>query len=74
MGRRAGGGSALKARRPQSGKIESYEAVFIVVKEEFNESFLIKADPPFEKTRLFPVIKLNALHRYWTKKYPITIC
>ncbi len=59
-----------EARRPQYGKIESYEAVFIVVKEEFNASLFVKADPPRERKRLFPVMKLNALHSYWTENYP----
>jgi hypothetical protein len=35
-----------EAHRPQYGKIESYEAVFIVVKEDFNRDLLVKADPP----------------------------
>ncbi len=58
------------ARRPQYGKIESYEAVFIVVKEDFDASLQVKADPPFEGKQLLPVLKLNAVHSYWTDRYP----
>ncbi|HKZ53751.1 MAG TPA: hypothetical protein VJ085_10785 [Candidatus Acidoferrales bacterium] len=58
------------ARRPQYGKIESYEALFIVVKEDFNTQFHVKADPPFENKPLLPVLKLNAVHSYWTDNYP----
>ena len=58
------------ARRPQYGKIESYEAVFIVVKEDFNPQLYVKADPPYEGKKLLPVLKLNAVHSYWTPNYP----
>jgi hypothetical protein len=59
-----------EAHRPQYGKIESYEAVFIVVKEDFNRDLLVKADPPLENKPLLPVLKLNAVHSYWTDNYP----
>jgi len=59
-----------EARRPQYGKIESYEAVFIVVKEDFNPRLNVKADPPYENKKLLPVLKLNAIHSYWTDNYP----
>ncbi len=59
-----------QAKRPQYGKIETYEAVFIVVKEDFNPQLLVKADPPFEGKQLLPVLKLNAAHSYWTPNYP----
>jgi hypothetical protein len=58
------------ARRPQYGKIESYQAVFIVVKEDFDSKLLVKADPPYEGKQLIPVLKLNAVHSYWTPNYP----
>ncbi|MFQ5662237.1 MAG: hypothetical protein ACE5HL_00190 [Terriglobia bacterium] len=58
------------ARRPQYGKIESYQAVFIVVKEEFDRELHVKADPPLDAKPLLPVLKLNAVHSYWTKNYP----
>ncbi|MGH9813290.1 MAG: hypothetical protein ACRD4T_09165 [Candidatus Acidiferrales bacterium] len=58
------------AKRPQYGKVESYEAVFIVVKEDFDAKLLVKADPPYEGRRLVPVLKLNAVHSYWTPNYP----
>ncbi|MFB3126360.1 MAG: hypothetical protein ACE1Z8_02640 [Candidatus Acidiferrales bacterium] len=58
------------ARRPQYGKVESYQAVFIVVKEDFNRQHYVKADPPFEGKDTFPVLKLNAVHSYWTDNYP----
>ena len=59
-----------EANRPQYGRIEPYEAVFIVVKEEFNGRLFVKADAPYEGKRVFPVMKLNALHSYWTQNYP----
>lgn len=58
------------ARRPQYGKIEDYQAVFIVVKEDFNRQLYVKADPPYEGKELLPVLKLNAVHSYWTSNYP----
>ncbi|MFQ5778172.1 MAG: hypothetical protein ACE5IP_09205 [Terriglobia bacterium] len=58
------------ARRPQYGKIESYQAVFIVVKEDLNQQLHVKAEPPFEAKALLPVLKLNAYHSYWTDNYP----
>jgi len=58
------------ARRPQYGKVESYQAVFIVVKEDFDPKLLVKADPPYEGKQLLPVLKLNAVHSYWTPNYP----
>ncbi len=58
------------ARRPQYGKAESYEAVFIVVKEDFDAKLLVKADPPYQGRQLVSVLKLNAVHSYWTPNYP----
>ena len=58
------------ARRPQYGRPESYQAVFVVVKEEFRRPLHVKADPPFEGKDLFPVLKLNAIHSYSTPNYP----
>lgn len=59
-----------QAQRPQYGKIESYQAVFIVTKEDFNPKLLVKADPPYDDKPLLPVLKLNAVHSYWTPNYP----
>lgn len=61
--------SLYRARRPQYGKIESYEALFIVVKEDFNPSLHVKADNP-QPGRSLPVLKLNQVHSYWTPRYP----
>ena len=58
------------ARRPQYGKIESYEAVFIVTKEDFNPQLNVKADTPYAGKQLLPVLKFNAYHSYWTANYP----
>ena len=58
------------ARRPQYGRPESYQAVFVVVKEEFRRPLHVKADPPFEGKDLFAVLKLNAIHSYSTPNYP----
>ena len=59
-----------EARRPQYGKIESYQALLIVVKEDFSQQLYVKADPPYEGKSLLPVLKLNAVHSYWTPNYP----
>jgi len=58
------------AKRPQYGKIEEYEAVFIVVKEDFDPKLHVKADPAYEGRGLVPVLKFNAVHSYWTDLYP----
>ncbi|MFQ5723809.1 MAG: hypothetical protein ACE5G6_04895 [Terriglobia bacterium] len=58
------------ARRPQYGKVETYEAVFIVVKEDFDPQLHVKTDPPYDGKKLLPVLKLNAVHSYWTANYP----
>lgn len=58
------------AKRPQYGKTEEYQAVFIVVKEDFNRQQYVKADPPYDGKDLLPVLKLNAVHSYWTDRYP----
>lgn len=62
--------SLYEAKRPQYSKIRSYEALLIVVKEEFNAKLNVKADPPFEGKAILPVMKLNAVHSYWTDNYP----
>lgn len=61
------------ARRPQYGKIRSYEAVLIVVKEDFNPAQYVKADPPYEGKPLLPVLKFNFLQSYWTENYPYNL-
>ncbi len=55
--------SLYEAKRPQYGKIRSYEAVFIVVKEDLNSQ-------PYEGKSLLQVLKLNEAHNYWTEDYP----
>ena len=62
--------SLYDATRPQYGRVEPYEAVLIVVKEIFNGRLLVKADAPYRDEQVFPVIKLNAIHSYWTERYP----
>lgn len=58
------------ARRPQYGKVRSFEAVLIVVKEDFNPQLYVKGDPPYEGKSLLPVLKLNFVQSYWTENYP----
>ncbi|HEY4682483.1 MAG TPA: hypothetical protein VIH17_04445 [Candidatus Acidoferrales bacterium] len=58
------------ARRVQYGKPRSYDAVLILVKEEFTEKLYVKADPPYEGKPLLPVLKLNQIHAYPTENYP----
>ena len=58
------------ARRPQYAQIESYQALLIVVKEDFTPRHNVKADPPYQGKNTYPVLKLNAVHSYWTGKYP----
>ncbi len=62
--------SLYDARRPQYGRQESYQALLIVVKEDFNRKHHVKADPPFAGKDTFAVLKLNAAHSYWTANYP----
>jgi len=62
--------SLYDAGRPQYDKIESYQALLIVVKEDFSLSEMVKADPPLQGRELLPVLKLNAVHGYWTDNYP----
>ncbi len=58
------------AHRVQYGKSRSYDAVLIVVKEDFNRKLYVKADPPFEGKPLLPVLKLNQIQNYLTENYP----
>ena len=58
------------AQRPQYGRLESYQALFVVVKEEFGRPLYVKAGPPYEGKDLFPVLKLNAVHSYQAPNYP----
>ena len=62
--------SLYDAKRPQYDKIESYQALLIVVKEDFSRQEMVKADPPYQERDLLPVLKLNAVHSYWTDRYP----
>ncbi len=62
--------SLYDARRPQYGKIEAYQAVLMVVKEDFGRKYNVKADAPYEGKQIYPVLKLNAVHSYWTPNYP----
>ncbi|MFQ5927323.1 MAG: hypothetical protein ACE5MH_07810 [Terriglobia bacterium] len=58
------------ARRPQYGKIRTFEAMLIVVKEDFTPPLYVKADPPYAGKSLVPVLKLNFVQSYWTENYP----
>ncbi len=57
------------ARRVQYGKPRSYDAVLILVKEEFTRKLYVKADPPYEGKPLLSVLKLNQIHAYATENY-----
>ncbi|MFQ5817309.1 MAG: hypothetical protein ACE5H2_05040 [Terriglobia bacterium] len=59
-----------EARRPQYGKLRRFEALLIVVKEDFNPKLHVKADPPYAGKALLPVLKLNFVQSYWTENYP----
>jgi hypothetical protein len=61
--------SLYDARRPQYDKVEEYQALLIVAKEEMTEDG-VKAEPPYAGRDLLPVLKLNAVHGYWTDNYP----
>jgi hypothetical protein len=56
------------AERIIYGKRRQYEAVLIVVKEDFNKAFYAKADYP-EKVETLPVIKLNIVQEIPTTNY-----
>ncbi len=51
------------------GKSRSFEYAYILVKEEFNESYHVKTDD-YERDDLYPVMKINKFCRIETQKYP----
>jgi hypothetical protein len=58
------------AHRQVYGRDRSFETILITVKEEFDASLAVKADPPLEGRRTITVLKLNAIARIPTEDYP----
>jgi hypothetical protein len=58
------------AKRMQYGKARMFEAVLITVSEDFNRAHFAKAEPPYQKKNLLPVLKLNIVLQYDTENYP----
>lgn len=52
------------------GKLWDHELVIVTVKEDFNEEYYVKADPPYGGKELLPVLKQNIFTRIQTKNYP----
>jgi hypothetical protein len=58
------------AHRKVYGVDRSYESILITVKEDFDGSRAVKADPPFEGRNLVTVLKLNIISMIRTDNYP----
>ncbi len=57
------------ATRMRYGKLRTYEAVLVVVKEDFDTRRYVKADPPYEGRPLLGVLKLNHAFTMPTDNY-----
>ena len=62
--------ATYEAGRTVYGKVRRFETVLITVKEDFNETFHVKADSPYEGKRLLPILKLNVASSIATENYP----
>ncbi len=58
------------ARRSVYGESRSFETVMITVKEDFDRSLWVKADPPYAGKKLQPVLRVSLLSRIPTQNYP----
>ncbi|MFY0606269.1 MAG: hypothetical protein JXR10_06110 [Cyclobacteriaceae bacterium] len=58
-----------QATRTVYGKSRSFEYVFVLVKEVFNEEFTVKTDD-YSRSDLYDVMKVNKFCRIPTKAYP----
>lgn len=58
-----------EAERVVYGKPRQFEYTFILVKEEFNKEYNVKTDN-YDRSDLFPVMKVNKFARIPTEKYP----
>ncbi|WP_258102038.1 hypothetical protein [Marinoscillum pacificum] len=57
------------AERVVYGKTRKFEYVYVLVKEEFNQEFRVKTDD-YNRSDLYPVMKVNKFCRIETLKYP----
>ncbi len=65
--------AVYEASRVIYGAPRPFEAIAIVVTEDFDAERLVKADPPYEGRRLLPVLKLNLVREIPTPNYDYRI-
>ncbi len=58
-----------QAERVVYGKVRTFEYVYVLVKEDFNEEWQVKTDT-YDRDDLFPVMKVNKFARLETDVYP----
>ncbi|HET6373029.1 MAG TPA: hypothetical protein VFG76_06965 [Candidatus Polarisedimenticolia bacterium] len=58
------------AHRKVYGADRAFETRIITVKEDFNKTLGVKADPPYEGKDLLTVLKMNVISRIDTENYP----
>lgn len=58
-----------QAERIVYGKVRSFEYIYVLVKEDFNQEFQVKTDS-YDRQDLFPVMKVNKFARLETDVYP----
>lgn len=58
-----------QAERIVYGKVRTFEYVYVLVKEDFNEEWQVKTDT-YDRDDLFPVMKVNKFARLETDVYP----
>lgn len=51
--------SVYASERVVYGETRTFDTTLIVVKEDFNEAYTVKADWPFDGKRTYPVLKMN---------------
>lgn len=62
--------SIYDSTRGVYGSERSFETVLIVVKEDFNREFMVKADWPYDGKDVFTVMKVNLVQEIETVAYP----
>jgi hypothetical protein len=62
--------AVYKAKTQIYGKLWDHEMVLATVKEDLTTALYVKADPPYGKKELLPVLKQNIFTRIQTANYP----
>jgi len=65
--------AVYEASRVIYGAPRAYEAVLLTVKEDFDGTKLVKADPPYGERQIVTVLKQNAVREIVTPNYPYRI-